>query len=203
MNVTEAFGIIDEHYDRQLVVTGTGTATQEWHRRHGPWDDDAFHVHTMGLTSSFALGLAVAQPDRQVWAFEGDGGLVMNFGTLTTYSEYRPPNLRYFLVSNRRHRTIEGPPIPAADHLDYEQLGRGLGLEGQVVSFDDTEVLSKELPSVLADDRFMLIVLEVGPERPAENPKPKAPYEAAEIKYRFARYIERETGARVFGKLGY
>jgi hypothetical protein len=198
MNPAEAFAAIAEHYTDQLIVTGVGTALQEWQRVFG-WEDESFQTHTMGLTSSVGAGLAMARPDREVWAFEGDGGLLVNFGSLVTLAEQRPPNLKYFLVSNRRHRTIEGPPIVGAELLDYVGLGRTLTFP-QAVAFSDVTTLRKELAAVLGEKVFGMITLEVGSQR---DGKPIAPFEAAEVKYRFGRYVERETGASVFGPLGY
>jgi sulfopyruvate decarboxylase subunit beta len=199
MNVAEAYRVIAKHHSAELVVTAVGTSTQEWHRIHGPWGDDAFHMHTMGLTSSFSLGLALAQPDRQVWAFDGDGGLLLSLGALVTLAQHRPPNLKYFITSNRQHRTIEGPPIVGAEQLDYVRLATALGID-LAAAFADVGELERALPELIATPSFGVIALEVDSHRES---KPHAPYEGAEIKYRFGRYIEQVTGTPVFGSAGY
>jgi hypothetical protein len=48
---------------------------------------------SMGLTSSIALGLALALPDRRIVALDGDGSLLMNLGSLATIGMCLPPNL--------------------------------------------------------------------------------------------------------------
>jgi hypothetical protein len=55
---------------------------------------------------------------------------------------------------------------------------------------------------LLCSPGFSFIVLEVEQGVP-RRPKPLANYEGPEIKYRFARYLEREYGIPVLGRLGY
>ena len=65
--------------------------------------DRALNFYTwgsMGLTSSLALGLALARPDRRVVALDGDGSLLMNLGTLATIATAAPPNLVVLVLDN-------------------------------------------------------------------------------------------------------
>lgn len=199
MTPDEAFAAIAAHHSDQIVVTGLGTATQEWHRIFGPHDDDAFHMHTMGLASSFGLGLALACPEAQVWAFEGDGGLIMNLGSLVTIAHQQPPNMKLIVVANRRYGTIDGPALPNAERSDFGAMARAAGI-ARVQHFATVDEIAAAMPEALCADGFAFAVLEV--ERGALD-KPLAWYEGAEIKYRFGRYMEQRTGRAVFGPLGY
>ena len=46
------------------------------------WDLPIFGA--MGKASSVALGVAMARPDRRGGVLDGDGGLLMNLGSLVT-----------------------------------------------------------------------------------------------------------------------
>lgn len=199
MKPQEAFSAITKHYSDQIVVTGLGTATQEWHRVFGPKDDNAFHMHTMGQASSFGLGLAVACPDAQVWAFEGDGGFIMNLGSLVTIANQQPPNMKLVVVSNRKYGTIKGPGLPNAGRTDFVGMARAAGISN-LHHFDELGEIEAAMPEALCGDGFAFAVLEMDDGAPD---KPLAWYEAAEIKYRFGRYMEQRTGRPVFGPLGY
>ena len=91
----------------------------------------------MGKTSSVALGLALAQPDRKVFIFDGDGSLLMNLQEMATcHCEKLPVKVMMlnnmhlgmvvqwedrFHAANRAH-TYLGP----IDHP--EATGRGNGI---------------------------------------------------------------------------
>ena len=54
----------------------------------------------MGQASSHGLGLALANPERKVFVFDGDGSLLMNLGALATIGEASPTNLFHFVFAN-------------------------------------------------------------------------------------------------------
>ncbi len=69
---------------------------------------------SMGLTSSIALGLALARPDRRVVALDGDGSLLMNLGSLATIAVCAPANLLVLVLDNGRYGTTGGQATPTA-----------------------------------------------------------------------------------------
>jgi sulfopyruvate decarboxylase subunit beta len=200
VRVGEAFRRIGDLHRDQLVVLGLGTSTQEWHRIFGPHDDEAFHMHAMGLAASFGVGLALARPDKEVWVIDGDGSLTLSFGSMLTLAQEQPANLHYVLTSNRIYGTIDGPSIPNAALTDYVQVARAAGIEraASVSSVAELDAASDLL--VMPGFSFLVMEVEQDLQRGA---KPLASYEGPEIKYRFARYLEREHGIQVLGRLGY
>jgi sulfopyruvate decarboxylase subunit beta len=200
VKVGEAFRWLADVHGEQIVVLGLGTSTQEWHRIFGPAGDDAFHMHTMGLAAAFGLGLAVAQPEKEVWVVDGDGSLTLSFGSLLTMAEQQPPNLHYVLTSNRVYGTIDGPRLPNAEATDYVAAARAVGIE-RATSAGSVQELAAAHP-LLTTPGFSFLVMEVEQGR-VDGPRPLADYEGPEIKYRFARQLESRHGIRVLGRLGY
>ena len=41
-----------------------------------------YMIGSMGLASSIALGVAIKNPKKKVFVFDGDGNILMNFGSL-------------------------------------------------------------------------------------------------------------------------
>jgi len=84
-----------------LVVAGLGSAA---------WDVTAAGDHplnfpmwgAMGGSVAFALGLALAQPERRVLVLSGDGDLLMGLGSLATVAVQRPANLAVVALDNER-----------------------------------------------------------------------------------------------------
>ena len=95
---------IAPHFSEELVVTNLGAVRHEWQAlrpHHGN-----YHLQNLGLTSSMALGLALALPHRQVVAFDGDGSLLLNLGSLATIANQHPKNLIHIVFDNECYESI-------------------------------------------------------------------------------------------------
>ncbi len=67
-----------------------------------------YMVGSMGCVVPLALGLALARPDLQVLALDGDGAALMRLGCMATVGAYGPPNLRHLLLDNGAHDSTGG-----------------------------------------------------------------------------------------------
>ncbi|WP_051332540.1 thiamine pyrophosphate-dependent enzyme [Cucumibacter marinus] len=199
MEIKETFGLMARHTDDVIVVCALGMSANEWWQVTG--SEDTFYMHgAMGFASSFALGLAVAMPDKQVWIIDGDGSLCMNLGTLLTASGQGPANLKHFVLNNGVYQTVGGVPMTGASRSSYTAIAAGAGVE-RCYTADSMNALS----AVLADIKkpgHCFIDLQV--ERD-DGPilAPPQPFEGPEMKYRFGRAMERRFGIEVFGPEGY
>ena len=84
--------------------------------------------HAMGLASSLGLGVALAQPRRQVIVFDGDGSLLMNLGGLTTLARYRPPNLLHVVFDNESLLSVGGFPTATSTGSDLAAIAAAAGV---------------------------------------------------------------------------
>jgi sulfopyruvate decarboxylase subunit beta len=91
----------------RVVVTNMGAAPAElFSLGHRP---GFFYVeHSMGLASSVALGIALARPELEVVALDGDGSVLMNLGGLTTLARSRPNNLVHVIFDNETLLSVGG-----------------------------------------------------------------------------------------------
>jgi thiamine pyrophosphate-dependent acetolactate synthase large subunit-like protein len=113
--------------DQALVVTALGNASYLWSVvRHRP--ENFYFEDAMGLALPLAVGLALAQPSRPVFAVEGDGGLFMHMGALITLGASAPRNLTVLLIQNGVHAASGGQPITNAS-LDLAQLAASAGVK--------------------------------------------------------------------------
>lgn len=67
-----------------------------------------YMVGSMGCVVPLALGLALARPDLQVVALDGDGAALMRMGAFATVGAYGPSNLRHLLLDNGAHDSTGG-----------------------------------------------------------------------------------------------
>ncbi len=119
--------LLEGRPENLLAVSGLGSAT---------WDlsasgDDARNfcfIGAMGQAAPFALGLALAQPDKRVLLFTGDGELLMSLGVLATIANVAPPNLAIVVMDNEAYVETGGQPTATAGRTDLEVVARGAGI---------------------------------------------------------------------------
>ena len=76
----------------EIVVTSMSVSMPWAAHSDGPLD--FAHVDSaMGHAADFALGLAIAQPQRRVFVINGDGSTLMCLGTLVTLAQRPAPNM--------------------------------------------------------------------------------------------------------------
>ena len=117
----------------------------------------------MSKASSLGLGLALAQPDRKVFIFDGDGSLEMNLGTLITVAEKQPKNLVHFVVQNGIYASTGGQPIVGQDVVSFAEMARVAGYAA-AYEFDNLEEFENNAQEMLAEDGPVLIGVRTIPE---------------------------------------
>ncbi len=109
--VAALLGLVD---DDALIVSTTGMLSRELfelRERNGQdGASDFLTVGGMGHASAIAMGVAAAEPDREVWCFDGDGAMIMHTGTMATIGDHGTPNLRHALFNNGVHDSVGGQP---------------------------------------------------------------------------------------------
>lgn len=118
--------VADRRTDEVVVMTMTATLQWPLVSDH-PLDFD-FLAFGMGHASDFGLGLALAQPERTVIVFKGDGGLLMSLGSLVTLGRYGPANLIVILLQNRSFEMTGGQPLP--ERVDFAAMAEAAGVSG-------------------------------------------------------------------------
>ena len=73
-------------------------------------DTNFYMIGSMGLSSSIALGVALKNPRKRVYVFDGDGNILMNLGSLTTIGKLKPKNLIHLVFDNQSHESTGGQP---------------------------------------------------------------------------------------------
>ena len=135
---------------------------------------------SMGLTTSIALGLALARPDRRVVALDGDGSLLMNLGSLATIGATSPANLCVIVMDNEEYGTTGGQVTATASGADLQAAARALGIE-RTATVRDEAALEAELRRSLAFPGPYLVVAKVEESAPTAKP----PRDCVFIKQRF------------------
>jgi thiamine pyrophosphate-dependent acetolactate synthase large subunit-like protein len=162
MHIAELLQVFAEHRGDAIVVPGRGgrhwvkLSTRE--TLDVPLGDPA-----MGGHAGFALGLALAQPDRRVVLFDSEGDILMSLGMLATIAEQAPSNFYHLLLDNECYATTGGQPVPNAKLVAYDMLALGAGYP-RAFAFTELADFSQHLPAILDQPGPAFIALKVLPE---------------------------------------
>lgn len=182
---------IAPQFGEELVVTNLGAVRHEWQAlRPHPGN---YHLQNLGLTSSMALGLALALPHRKVVAFDGDGSLLLNLGSLATIANQHPKNLIHVVFDNECYESSRGAPTATAGQADLAAIARGAGFANVTIATTVGEFEQGFLRALKTNDlAFILAKVEVG-----TGDVPAAALDSAENKYLFVRYIEKSENVKI------
>jgi thiamine pyrophosphate-dependent acetolactate synthase large subunit-like protein len=122
----------------EAVIGGIGNTNFDlWAAGHRP--QNFYMLGSMGLAFPIALGVALAQPDRRVFALEGDGSLLMQLGALSTIAALKPKNLTMIVMDNGIYQITGAQPTPAAGVADIVAIAIGSGLASSAWAADEED----------------------------------------------------------------
>jgi thiamine pyrophosphate-dependent acetolactate synthase large subunit-like protein len=124
--------------NEEAVVGGIGNTNFDlWATGHRP--QNFYMLGSMGLAFPIALGVALAQPQRRVFALEGDGSLLMQMGCLTTIATQAPKNLCMVVMDNGVYQITGAQPTPAGAVADIVAIAIGCGLTNSSWAADEED----------------------------------------------------------------
>lgn len=104
---------------------------------------DFLTVGSMGHASQIALGIALAQPQRHVWCFDGDGAVIMHMGSMAIVASKAPENYIHVVFNNGAHDSVGGQPTVGL-HIDLPAIAKAVGYKN-TFSIDNAENLNDVL----------------------------------------------------------
>src|SRR5215475_876400 len=85
--------------NHEAVIGGIGNTNFDlWASGQRP--QNFYMLGSMGLATPIALGVALAQPQRKVFALDGDGSILMQLGTFGTVAAAAQKNLAIIIWDN-------------------------------------------------------------------------------------------------------
>ncbi|MGY4496350.1 thiamine pyrophosphate-dependent acetolactate synthase large subunit-like protein [Bradyrhizobium sp. GM24.11] len=165
----------------EAVIGGIGNTNFDlWAAGHRP--QNFYMLGSMGLAFPIALGVALAQPDRRVFALEGDGSLLMQLGALSTIAALKPKNLIMIVMDNGIYQITGAQPTPAAGVADLVAIALGSGLANSAWAADE-EDFERLVDAAMSVDEPSLIALRID-DKPGVGTTRRDP---VQIRERFMR----------------
>lgn len=138
----------------KLVVTNIGLPSQEMHLLDDQ-PSNFYMLGTMGLASSIGLGLALAQ-DKKVLAIDGDGSVLMNFGTLPTIANNPAENFILLIIDNGSYGSTGDQVTYSGMKTDLAAVARSCGCENVIeCTAEETADVVKQ---AFAGDKMTIII---------------------------------------------
>ena len=164
--------------DRQqdvLAVTSLGNPTFDV-AAAGDTPQNFYLWGAMGGAVSFGLGIALAQPEKRVIVFVGDGEMMMGLGSLATVGVDRPANLSIVVIDNEHYAETGMQLAHAGRGVDITAIARAAGFEKATTIYAEGE-LEEYVDVILKAKGPVLATVKVGTDpEPTALPPRDGPY---------------------------
>lgn len=157
--------LVEKLDNEEAVIGGVGNNNFDlWASGQRP--QNFYMLGSMGLAGSIALGVALAQPERKVFALDGDGSILMQLGSLGTIATVNPKNLCLIIWDNEMYQITGAQKTLTSGKVDLVAIARGAGLV-QSEWAQDEEHFDALVTAALEQDGPSMIAVRIDSEKPA------------------------------------
>ncbi|MHA1125221.1 MAG: thiamine pyrophosphate-dependent enzyme [Candidatus Heimdallarchaeota archaeon] len=142
--------------DNEIIVSSNGNISREaFNLLPQP---QVYLRGSMGLPVPIGLGLALANPDKQVIVITGDGNFLMGFNSSVTTAFYKPNNLKILILDNNKYFTTGGQET-VSSALDYPSFLNSLNIDYKKSKQAIADEIKKDLTEFLISKSFSILHL--------------------------------------------
>ena len=105
----EAISVAIEEIGNKPIIAANGYISRDLFNVCDK-ESNFYMIGSMGLASSIGLGVAIKNPKKRIFVFDGDGNILMNLGSLVTIGSLKPKNLVHIIFDNASHESTGGQP---------------------------------------------------------------------------------------------
>lgn len=149
--------------EKDCIVSTTGMISRELFEYRAAMNQgherDFLTVGSMGHASQIALGIALAQPERRVWCFDGDGATIMHLGSMAIVANKAPKNYVHVVFNNGAHDSVGGQPTVGLK-IDLPAVANAVGYKA-TYSVDNKADLEDILKQVNGFESPVLLEIKV------------------------------------------
>ena len=149
--------------EKDCIVSTTGMISRELFEYRVAMNQgherDFLTVGSMGHASQIALGIAMAQPERRVWCFDGDGATIMHMGSMAIVASKEPKNYIHVVFNNGAHDSVGGQPTVGLK-IDLPTIAKAVGYKA-TYSVDNRSDLDSVLKNEMSQVGPIFIEIKV------------------------------------------
>tara|TARA_B100000929_G_C15270320_1_gene339916 strand:+ start:60 stop:611 length:552 start_codon:yes stop_codon:yes gene_type:complete len=182
MDRKKAIQIIAKTINDQPIISANGFISRELFNTYEK-KSNFYMLGSMGLASSIGLGVALKNPKKTIYVFDGDGNILMNLGSMTTIGTIKPKNLVHIIFDNSIHESTGGQPTNSKK-IDLGKIAQCVNYKTFVAQDE------KELEKIMKNIKFgkgpILLKIKISKTTKIEK---RISIEPTEIKSRFQASI--------------
>jgi thiamine pyrophosphate-dependent acetolactate synthase large subunit-like protein len=157
--------LVDKLKSGEAVIGGIGNSNFDlWASGQRP--QNFYMLGSMGLATPIALGVALAQPQRKVFALDGDGSILMQLGALGTVAAEVSKNLAIIIWDNGLYQITGSQKTLTSAGADLVAIAKGAGIAQSYWAFDQAHFESL-IERTLVEDGPWFIAVRIDAEKPA------------------------------------
>ncbi|MQG39435.1 MAG: sulfopyruvate decarboxylase subunit beta [SAR202 cluster bacterium] len=165
--------------DDEVVVVGNlgPTSDEMWHA--GDREKNYYTYGSMGLCSSIALGISL-NCNNKVVAFDGDGSILMNLGSLATIGRESPANLIVVIWDNEMWGQVGRQYSHTHYRTNLEDISKGSGIS-RTITVENIKQLESAFSKALFSEGPWVVIAKIE----EGEYMPVAPVEPEKTTYKF------------------
>ena len=156
--------VIDSMNSNSAIVATTGVASRElfeYRRELGDgFNKDFLTVGGMGHANQIALGIALSQPERNIFCFDGDGAMLMHMGSMPIIGSKSSQNFKHILFNNGCHDSVGGQPTICED-MDVVGIAEKMGYE-MIYQATTRSEIKKSVIEMENNNKLSFLEIKVG-----------------------------------------
>lgn len=149
--------------EKDCIVSTTGMISRELFEYRAAMNQgherDFLTVGSMGHASQIALGISLAQPERRVWCFDGDGAVIMHMGSMAIVANKASKNYIHVVFNNGAHDSVGGQPTVGLK-MDLTGVAKAVGYKN-TYSVDNKDELVGVLNEAKCQEGPVLVEVKV------------------------------------------
>jgi phosphonopyruvate decarboxylase/sulfopyruvate decarboxylase subunit beta len=153
----EAMKIVLEEIGNDPIISANGFISRDLFELNEK-KTNFYMIGSMGLASSIGLGVAIKNPKKTIYVFDGDGNILMNLGSLTTIGTIKPKNFIHIIFDNHSHESTGGQPTNTRN-ISISNIGKVTNF--YVFEINDINYLKKILKKIKKISGTIMIVIKI------------------------------------------
>ena len=156
--------VIDSIDNNSAIIATTGVASRElfeYRKELGDgFNKDFLTVGGMGHANQIALGIALNQPERNIFCFDGDGAMLMHMGSMPIIGSRSSQNYKHILFNNGCHDSVGGQPT-ICNNMDVVGIAEKMGY-GMVYQATTKSEIKKSIIEMESNNKLSFLEIKVG-----------------------------------------
>ena len=118
----EAMKVVIDEIGKNPIISANGFISRDLFNVEDK-ESNFYMIGSMGLASSIGLGVALKNPRKRIFVFDGDGNILMNLGSLVTIGSLKPKNFVHIVFDNKMHESTGGQPT-SSNKIDISKIAQ-------------------------------------------------------------------------------